>query len=107
MLEPFVPLDRLGVGQMHLKARRLETVDQPIANSQYQLKVDSTTTQAISSRQGSSNSRIFVRSLGKRFSAITQSSSSVTVTTLLFECRSIPLYFVFGLLWLGKFANSL
>jgi hypothetical protein len=29
-----------------------------------------------------------------RFSAITRSSSSVTVTTLLFECKSIPLYFI-------------
>lgn len=55
------------------------------------LKVDSTTTPANSSRQGMSKSRILAKSLGKRFSATTRSFSSVTVTTLLFECRSIPL----------------
>ena len=62
--------------------------------SQYQLGVASTTALANSSRQGMRSSTIFARSLGRRFSATTRSSSSATVTTLLFECRSIPPYFI-------------
>jgi hypothetical protein len=68
------------------------------STSQYQLNVDSTTTLTSSSRQGSSRSRIFPRSLGNRFCATIRSSSSVTLTTLLFACRSIQLYFISGIL---------
>ena len=40
------------------------------------------------------------RTSGSRFSATTRSSSSVTVTTQLFECRAIPLYFIVASCWL-------
>ena len=40
---------------------------------------------------GARNARIFARSFGNRFSATTRSVSSITLTTLLFECRSMPL----------------
>src|SRR5437870_5951163 len=42
------------------------------STSQYQLKVDSTTTPANSSCQGMRSSTIFARSLGRRFSATTR-----------------------------------
>ena len=68
----------------------------PGSTSRHQLQVDSTTTPASSSRQGSKDATILDMSFGSRSFAATRSRSSVTVTTLLFGCRSIPLCFLPG-----------
>src|SRR5438132_4497586 len=49
-----------------------------------------------SSRCGASTERICARSLGSRRWYTIRSSSSLTTTTLLFECRSIPLNFIWA-----------
>ena len=98
VLEPVVFLDRRGVGQMHLEPRRLQTIDQPVP---VEGRFDHHARQLLPPRQQESQRSSPGRS-GSRFSATTRSASSVTVTTLLFECRSIPLYFISGLLWLSQ-----
>ena len=48
-------------------------------------------TPIVGGEEGERKERIVISSFGSRFSATTRLLSSVTVTTLLFECRSIPL----------------
>jgi hypothetical protein len=51
--------------------------------------------------------RIVRKSLGNRFCTVTLSVSSLTTTTLLFECRSIPPNFISATVWLKQFAKPL
>ena len=98
VLESFVLLDRRGVGQMHLEACRLQTIDQPVpVEGRFDHDAGQLVAPGQKQLQESSPSR-----WATRFSATTRSSSSVTVTTLLFECRSIPLYFISASRWLKQ-----
>src|SRR3954467_13959116 len=62
------------------------------STNQYQLKVDSTTMPTNASLNAINATTMRANSLGRRFSNITRSCSSITDTTLLLECRSMPAY---------------
>ena len=54
--------------------------------------VDSTAMPAICSRYGASSATVRSSELTNRFSTTRRSSSSITTTTWLLECKSIPQY---------------
>ena len=86
VLQSIVFFDRCGVGQMDDKTSRLQTVDEPVPVVR---GFDHDAGQI--GLPWARNAIILARSFGSRFSATTRSVSSITLTTLLFECRSMPL----------------
>jgi hypothetical protein len=89
MLEPLVLFYRRGVRQMNREALRLQTIDEPVPVVG-RFHHDACQFVPSPSEKGHDSGQL-VRQVSFRDHMV---ASSITLTTLLFECRSMPQYFI-------------